>query len=56
MLGEELQCIREIENAHNLYTVSVVKTGTGPVGHLPKKIPTSCHFYFKCHIQIQKNI
>jgi len=38
MLGEELQCLREIGNIYDLYAVKVVKTGTGTVGHLPKEI------------------
>ena len=34
--GEELHCKCEIGNIHDLYTVSVIKHGTGIVGHLPK--------------------
>ena len=38
MLGKELECIRNIRNVHDLYGVGVVKTGTGTVSYLPKKI------------------
>ena len=47
MLGEELKCIRETGNVHDLYAVGVVKTGTGTVGHLPKKISTPCHLFLR---------
>ena len=47
MLGEELQCIREMGNVHDLYAVGIVKTGTGTVDHLPKKISTPCHLFLK---------
>jgi len=43
MLGEELQCIHEMENVHDLYTVGAVKMETGTAGHLPKKISMPCH-------------
>ena len=33
--GEELNCKREISNVHDLYAVSVIKHGTGIVGHQP---------------------
>ena len=47
MLGEELECIRETGNVHDLYAVGVVKTGTGTVGHLPKKISTPCSLFLR---------
>ena len=47
MIGEELQCVREVGNVHDLYAVGVVKTGTGTVGHLPKKISTPCHLFLR---------
>ena len=34
--GEELHYKHEIGNVHDLYAVSVIKHGTGIVGHLPK--------------------
>ena len=43
MLGEELQCICEMGNVHDLYA----KTGTGTVGHLPKKISMPCHLFLR---------
>ena len=36
---EELHCKREIGNVHDLYAVSVIKNGTGIVGHLISKFP-----------------
>ena len=47
MLGEELKCIRETGNVHDLYAVGIVKTGTGTVGHLPKKISTPRHLFLR---------
>ena len=47
MLGEELQCICEMGNVHDLYAVGIVKTGTGTVGHLPKKISMPCHLFLR---------
>jgi len=47
MLGEELQCFHEIGNIHDLYAVKVSKTGTGTVGHLPKKISMPCHLFLE---------
>ena len=38
MLGKELECRCETGNVHDLYTVGIVKMGTGAVGHLLKKI------------------
>ena len=40
-VGEELACLRETDNEHDRYTVSVVKSAT-VVGHLPRKISTPC--------------
>ena len=45
--GEELHCKREIGNVHDLYAVSVIKNGTGIVGHLPKRISTPCHLFLR---------
>ena len=35
-LGKELQCHREVGNIHDLYVVSVIKLGTGVVGHIAR--------------------
>ena len=32
---------------HDLYAVSVIKHGTGIVGHLPKRISTPCHLILR---------
>ena len=45
--GEELYCRREFGNVHDLYAVSVIKQGTGIIGHLPKRISTPCHLFLK---------
>ena len=48
--GEELHCRCEFGNVHDLYrvyTVSVIKHGTGIMGHLPKRISTPCHLFLK---------
>ena len=34
MLGEELECMLETGNVHDLYAVGVVRTGTGTVEQL----------------------
>ena len=38
MLVEELWCIHEARNVHNLYTVGVVNVKKGTVVYFPKKI------------------
>ena len=43
--GEELQCACEVGNVQDLYAIGIVKEGTGTVGHLPKKISTSCNLF-----------
>ena len=45
--GEELHCRREFGNVHDLYAVSVIKHGTGIIGHLLKRISTPCHLFLK---------
>ena len=39
--GEQLLCQRENDNIHNLFTVTVIKNDY-VVGHMPKKISTTC--------------
>ena len=45
--GEELHCEREIGNVQDLYAVSIIKHGTGILGHLPKRISTPCHLFLR---------
>ena len=45
--GKDLHCKRDIGYVHDLYAVSVIKHGTGIVGHLPKRISTPCHLLRK---------
>ena len=47
VLGEELQCHREVGNIHDLYAVSIVKPGTGVVGHIPRRISTPCNLFMR---------
>ena len=46
ILGEVLQCSREIGNAHDPYAVKVTKDDT-TVGHLPKKISLTCSLFIR---------
>ena len=45
--GEDLQCTREVGNVQDLYAIGIVKERTGTVGHLPKKISTSCNLFIR---------
>ena len=45
--NEILQCTRDVSNRKDPYAVSVVKSGTGIVGHLPKKISTACSLFLR---------
>ena len=38
---------REISNVDDLYAISVIKHGTGTVGHLPKRISTPYHLILR---------
>ena len=40
-VGEELSCVREVENFHNPFAVAVVRLGI-IVGHVPRKISSVC--------------
>jgi len=55
MLGEELQCLREIRNIYDLYTVKIGKTGTGTVGHLPKEISSHAFCFKKWRMYLVHN-
>ena len=46
VLGEVLQCSREVGNAHDPYALKVTKAGT-IVGHLPKKISSTCSLFIR---------
>ena len=45
-LGEALWCSRKVGNAHDPYAVKVMKAGT-MVGHLPKKISSTCSLFIR---------
>ena len=44
---EVLHCSRDASNTKYPYTVSVIKSGTGVVGHLPKKISTASFVFIR---------
>ena len=44
-VGEELQCKIEHGNAHDIYTVAVIREDI-VVGHLPRNISTPCHLFY----------
>ena len=44
IIGEVLQCEKEEENSHDLYTVAVKKLDS-IVGHVPHTISTLCHLF-----------
>ena len=45
-IGETLLCSRETSNLHNQFAVKVVKTDM-IVGHLPKKISSTCSIFLR---------
>ena len=45
-LGEILQCSREVSNAHDPFAIKVTKDGN-VVGHLPKKISSTCSLFIR---------
>ena len=50
VLGEVLQCFREVGNAHDPYAVKAMKAGTRAgtmVGHLPKKTSSTCSLFIR---------
>ena len=46
VIGEELQCSLDDANLHDPFAVAVVKNGF-TVGHLPKKISSSCSLFMR---------
>ena len=50
VLGEVLQCSREVGNSHDPYAVKVMKAGTRAetiVGHLLKKTSPTCSLFIR---------
>ena len=45
--GEQLECQRETGNPHDIFAVAVLKSGTGVVGHIPKKISSICSLFLR---------
>ena len=45
-VGENLVCERETGNVHDLYAVSVIKSGV-VVGHVPRKISSTCSLFLR---------
>ena len=48
VMGEELQCGREVDNPHDPYTVSVLKCRQ-IVGHIPRSISRPCSVFLRSH-------
>ena len=46
VIGEELQCERELANEHHRYAVAVRKDGT-IIGHLPRAISRACSLFLR---------
>ncbi len=46
VVGEELECIREVTNVVDRYAVAVIKNAQ-VVGHLPKKISRICTLFIR---------
>ena len=47
ILGEILCCSRELGNRHDPFCVKVVKEQIGTVGHVPKKISSTCSMFLQ---------
>ena len=47
-MGEELQCVREVDNPHNPYAMSVLKRRQ-IVGHIPRNISRPCLVFLQSH-------
>ena len=47
ILDEILCCSRELGNRHNPFCVKVVKGQIGTVGHMPKKISSTCSMFLQ---------
>lgn len=46
VIGEELQCERELDNENDRYAVAVKKDGT-IIGHLPRTISRACSLFLR---------
>ena len=46
-VGEELSCVREVENYCDPFAVAVVKSDGVPVGHIPRKISSLCLMFLR---------
>lgn len=46
VIGEEIQCERELDNESDRYAVAVKKDGT-IIGHLPRKISQICSIFLR---------
>ena len=46
-INEVLHCARDTSNTRDPYAVRVIKSGTGVVDHLPKKISTACSLFIR---------
>ena len=59
VIGEELQCERELDNVSDRYAVAVKKDGT-IIGHLLQNISRACsHFhrqgnFITCHVTVHR--
>ena len=47
-IGEELQCVREEDNDHDPYAVSIIKRRQ-IVGHVPHSISRACAVHLRSH-------
>ena len=45
--GEELTCLREEDNDKDRYAVAVTKSGSGVVGHVPRRISAACALFLQ---------
>ena len=45
--GEELTCLREEDSDKDRYAVAVTKSGSGVVGHVPRRISAACALFLQ---------
>ena len=48
--GEELTCLREEGNDKDRYAVAVTKSGSGVVGHVPRRISATCALFLQKYV------
>jgi len=48
-VGEQLECRCKDHNIHDMYAVPIMKSGTGVVGHLLRRISTPCNHFIENH-------